>query len=162
MSKKGFAIHLVLVPEYEIMDYHAPIIEKKLYQITDRYNIDLIEISIMKDHIHLLITMPNGDDKINFSILNRKAFESFLLEFNDSVADSIENIFGDKFKWKNGVHVMILPASHIKILSSYIRDQENVHSVMSLEEELGEIFEKNMDDSGDDSDDEQPNPEMYG
>lgn len=161
MSKRGFAIHLVLVPEYEIMDYHAPIIEKKLYQLSDKYDIDLKEISIMADHIHLLFTMPNGDNKINFSILNRKAFEEFLLEFNDSVADSIQNIFGDKFKWKNGVHVMILPASHIKILSSYIRDQENVHSVMSVQEELEEIFEKNFDDSDDDSDDEQPNPEMY-
>ena len=109
MTKKGFAIHLVLLPENKIMDYHVSIIEKKLYSLCERYDIDMREISIMSDHMHLLFTMPNSEDKINFAILNRENFESFLLEFNESVKDSIENIFGDTFKWQNGVHLMLLP-----------------------------------------------------
>ena len=60
MTKKGFAIHLVLLPETEIMDYHVSIIEKKLYSLCERYDIDMREISIMSDHMHLLFTMPNS------------------------------------------------------------------------------------------------------
>lgn len=153
MTKKGFAIHLVLLPENEIMDYYVSTIEKKLYSLCEKYGIDMREISIMSDHMHLLFTMPNSEDKINFALLNRESFESFLLEFNESVKDSIENIFGDSFGWQNGVHLMLLPSSHIPILESYIRDQENVHSTMTIEEEIENVFEaKFQKDSDDESD----------
>lgn len=153
MTKKGFAIHLVLLPENEIMDYYVSIIEKKLYSLCEKYDIDMKEISIMSDHMHLLFTMPNSEDKINFAILNRDTFESFLVEFNESVKDSIENIFGDTFKWQNGVHLMLLPSSHIPILESYIRDQENVHSNMTLEEEIEHVFEAKFQNNTDDESD---------
>ena len=154
MKKKGFAVHLVLLPKYEILDYHVSIIEKKLYSTCEKYDIDMKEISIMADHMHMLFTMPESFDKINFAMLHKETFESFMLEFSESVKNSIENIYGDKFAWENGVHLMLLPSSHIPIISSYLRDQENVHSTMTVQDEIEQVFESKSENNPDDSSDD--------
>lgn len=150
MGRKGIGIHLLLRPEVEIQSGFASIIEDKIESGCEKHGLELIELSILNDHIHILIRIESEGEEDN--IFKKRDLEGFLLELGSSARDSIQNIFGEEFEWVDAINVMVLPINHIEILASFLRDQENLHKRMTLEEEIEEVFSNPYDEDEGDED----------
>lgn len=136
---KGITIHLILVPKTELKHTYSSIIESTFVEKTDQYDFNLKAFAILPDHIHLLITDENFVQEDNSSAYNQT---DCIFEIVETISQRVSDIFEERLEWEDYVHVMLMPLGHSEILSSYIKDQQNIHDRMTLKEEIEVVFEQ--------------------
>ncbi len=98
--------------------------------IARNYNVDLLAIGGVADHVHLLIDLP---PKLALADCVRA------LKANSS---KWMNENGRRFAWQRGYAAFSVSESNLQAVSEYIRAQETHHGKRSFEEELKILFEK--------------------
>lgn len=138
------SIHLILIPKMEIKNRYSSIIESTFVEVSSKYNLILKSFAILPDHIHLLLNDIEIGDTNNASPDNQS---DCIFEMVEMIKERIFDIYEEILEWDDFVHVMLMPLGHSEILTSYLKDQENVHSRMTLQEEIEIVFEQKKPNS---------------
>jgi len=91
------------------------------------------EINIQPEHLHLLITMP-ADLSIAKIAKSLKGESSRWINENGLVQE--------KFRWQRGYGAFSVSASQLKIVSNYIRNQDQHHKRNSFMDEYNDWLKK--------------------
>lgn len=141
---KGMSIHLILIPKMEIKNRYSSIIESTFVEVSSKYNLVLKSFAILPDHIHLVLNDIEIGDTSNASPDNQS---DCIFEMVETIKERVFDIYEEILEWDDFVHVMLMPLGHSEILTSYLKDQENVHSRMTLQEEIEIVFEQKKPNS---------------
>lgn len=98
--------------------------------IARNYQIDLLAIGGIEDHVHMLIRLP-----AKLSLANAVR----VVKANSS---KWMNETGHFFSWQSGYSAFSVSRSNEKAVADYIRDQAAHHAKHSFEEELQAFYEK--------------------
>lgn len=108
----------------------TPDIQLRLYSymgaILKNNKAHLIEIGGVKDHVHLLISIPNLD---GYSTVIRQ------LKSNSSVWMHKEFIDKKDFEWQDGYGSFAVSYSQLEPVIAYIKNQETHHARLSFKDE---------------------------
>lgn len=138
------SIHLILIPKMEIKNRYSSIIESTFVEVSSKYNLVLKSFAILPDHIHLVLNDIEIGDTSNASPDNQS---DCIFEMVETIKERVFDIYEEILEWDDFVHVMLMPLGHSEILTSYLKDQENVHSRMTLQEEIEIVFEQKKPNS---------------
>lgn len=105
-------------------------LRKALRGIAVQYGIDLIEIGVTEDHVHLLVCMP---PKIGVAV----AVRVFKAESAKQVNES-----GHFFAWQQGYGAFSVSASNLVSVVKYVREQTEYHRSRTFDEEFRSILVK--------------------
>jgi hypothetical protein len=135
MLQSSLGMHLLLIPDDSAMHIPAPAREDVATAIaTSAAMCDVLarEKAVCEDHIHILIEITDEEQAARF-----------IAKTIDSVTEIVA-AYHPGFIINDRIHVTLLPAAHVEIMSSFLRDQERYHAEHSLEEELNGIFRPSM------------------
>lgn len=118
-------LHLILLAAAGDFEGDMLNLDDDLKAAGEKHNVQVKELAIREDHIHLLC---NCDD------------ESAAAEF---IAGSMEACEKRGLECSDRVHVTLLPPWHLEILASFLRDQDRYHETRTVEQEIDEIFRPN-------------------
>lgn len=138
------SIHLILIPKIEIKNRYSSIIESTFVEVSSKYNLILKSFAILPDHIHLVLNDTEIGDTSNATPDNQSGC---IFEMVEIIKERVFDIYEEILEWDDFVHVMLMPLGHSEILTSYLKDQENVHSRMTLQEEIEIVFEQKKPNS---------------
>lgn len=138
------SIHLILIPKMEIKNRYSSIIESTFVEVSSKYNLILKSFAILPDHIHLVLNDIEIGDTSNATPENQS---DCIFEMVETIKERVFDIYEEILEWDDFVHVMLMPLGHSEILTSYLKDQENVHTRMTLQEEIEIVFEQKKPNS---------------
>lgn len=138
------SIHLILIPKMEIKNRYSSIIESTFVEVSSKYNLILKSFAILPDHIHLVLNDVEIGDTDNVSPDNQS---DCIFEMVELIKERVFDIYEEEIEWDDFVHVMLMPLGHSEILTSYLKDQDNLHSRMTLQEEIEIVFEQKKPNS---------------
>jgi REP element-mobilizing transposase RayT len=134
MNSLRIGLHFVLTPHTSSTELPLQLagdFTEILQRVGKRWSCYLREVSVLPDHLHVLIATEEDD-----------LVERYLHDMLDALRNCVRNACEElaNFEWSDAVHVTMLPPWHIDILSSFIRDQSHYHKTHTLQQELNEVF----------------------
>jgi putative transposase len=105
-------------------------LHKALRGIAVQYGIDLIEIGVTEDHVHLLVSMP---PKIGVAV----AVRVFKAESAKQVNEA-----GHFLAWQQGYGAFSVSASNLDSVADYVREQTEYHRSRTFDAEFRSFLVK--------------------
>lgn len=124
VAEKGKTIPAIIHEEEDFLT-----MREALQESVRKYAVTLHEMYIDSEHMHVLLECNDEDS----------ATEAVPMIVNMS-CEVVRRVAGHSFKLQEGVHITLIPPWHIKVLESYVRDQKRLHTTMTVDQEIVEIF----------------------
>ena len=139
--KKPLSVHFLFTTKTVIKENYYDLIEIVIRDVANykEFNFTVEGVSVQSDHIHLLIV---DEDSNSDSLDGLKALliSKFITRLAMELSQTMDFMFNAELTLDDGVNAMFFPYSHLRIMKSYLRDQENVHEEITLKEEVESIF----------------------
>ena len=136
MEQPSLGMHLLLVPDGESI--HLPrIVRPEIISCINltgsMCEVKVRERSVREDHIHVLV-----------EIFNEEQAARFIAQLVERISETVEE-YQPTFSISDQIHVTLLPSHHLEILTSYLLDQDRIHGVYSVQEEIELVFRTNKE-----------------
>lgn len=135
LSQQTYGIHLIFIPTAQSGPLSATMqesLERLARETAADHDCTIKALHVCRDHMHVLILSTEPS-----------TMEDFFPVFFEASQNTIRNHARSykRFAWSEGVHVTLMPAWHVEMMASFVRDQDRYHEHRTLEQELEEIFQ---------------------
>lgn len=139
MDTSLIAVHLLMQPKdltSTIPLACHPAISNTIHDLARSSSCTLHELSIQKDHLHVLLTI--SDEQRGAFFISSSVFSLTEILTEHGVPQGMSD----------QIHVTLLPPWHVDILASFLRDQDRYHKTHSVDEEIRQVFQPQEPEMG--------------
>ncbi len=128
----GIGLHLLFLPATSAMRIprlaRREIMDVVLQAATETSCI-YMESCVREDHVHILVEATREE-----------AVARFIHTCMEGIIGVVSSYY-PSFTLSDGVHVTLLPAWHLEIMASFLRDQDRYHEFRTVNQEIREVFQ---------------------
>jgi REP-associated tyrosine transposase len=133
--------HIVWTPKYRfkiIEGKLAEFIEEKIRQISRLYSVDIEELKVMKDHVHIVCSIPPKLSVSSYVVIIKG--KTAIKVFQKKRYLKEKPYWGNHF-WSRGYFVSTLGLDEEKV-KRYVKDQEEQEKQIEKDSENYNLFER--------------------
>lgn len=143
MKNNQLSLHFLFASKNILKKEYYDVMETIITDVvTDRdFGFELKAFSIQPDHFHLITVINKEHNSNGFDDMTSFLVGKFINRMVIDLTEGIELMFKETISFDDSINVMGFPYSHLRVIMTYVNNQDDVHKEISLEEEIETIFQ---------------------